>query len=326
MEMIDIIPYMCMKKELRNRFISDLKLPIPVVESPYFEFYLDLYEEEWGSRTDFTRLTKACEKNPRFLEDYYSVRDKMIQHIKSHPGFESLNTGIIPGAPKFQEARTGSIYNMGFSGGKYLSLDLRKANFQALRYWDPTMFPESPTVDGAWGDWVNSMCGENEDLSWYMKKSKYLRQVIFGNCNPKRQIKLERWMIGEGAWKFLELAGIPEDSVVFASTDEVIVRDPGIPLDLKALEEIVMKETRIELKAELFTLESVAYLTGTGETLRVFKKIYPGGRIEYKGVNRNYFAQVYMDQKGINPDPEDKDLVFYQDKDLVKYIKRICRS
>lgn len=320
-------------REIRERFIKDLKLSIPVIESPYFEFYLDLYEKDWNAKSDYNRLIGAISKNQHFLADFYKVRDKMIQYIKSQESFNKFNTCDIHslyGNPKFANIRSNAIYNEEFAGGIYISLDLKKANIQSLRYWDPDMFikDDSLWIDEVWEKWVEYLCEEDIDLAWYIKKSKYIRQVVFGNCNPKRQITLERWMVGEGANEFIKMANISEDKVIYASTDEVILKvDKLIDKDeLQGISDLVFKEVGVELRAQSFKLESISYLNGAGETIRLYKKLYSDGTVDYKGVSKHYFPQIYMDQNGIDPDPQERDLVFYQEKDLAKFLKRLCRS
>lgn len=321
------------EKEIRRRFVDDSNLPIPVLESPYFEFFLDLYEKEFKAKTDYEKLIKAIEENPNFFNEYYKVRESMIQYIKSRDSFEKFNTCDIHGLygnPKFPNVRAKMIYTEQFAGGTFISLDLKKANIQALRYWDPDMFikDDSLWIDEVWEKWVESMCGGNKNLEWYIKKSKYIRQVIFGNCNPSRQIKLERWMVGEGAAEFMKICEIPEENVIFASSDEVVLLVDKLEKkeELEGIARLVFKETGIELRASSFKLESIPYLNGAGETVRLYKKLYSDNTVDYKGVCKNYFAQIYEDQNGIDPDSNDMDLVFYQEKDLAKFLNRLCRS
>jgi hypothetical protein len=53
----------------------------------------------------------------------------------------------------------------------------------------------------------------------YFINSKYLRQVIFGNLNPKRQQALQRMVIGELT------DALPEEDIVAWTSDEVVVYD-----------------------------------------------------------------------------------------------------
>lgn len=315
-------------RDVRKRFVDDSKLPIPVLEDPYFEFYLNLYEKEWKAKTDYERLVSIIEKKPEFFNRFYEIREAMIQWIKSKESFNRFNTCDIHalyGNPEFPNINSKSIYHEGNTDGYFVSLDLKKANLQALKYWDPDMF-KGNTIDEAWSWWVKELCGGDEDLEWYIKKSKYIRQVVFGNCNPSRQIKLERWMVGNAAKEFITLFGLPEENVIFASSDEVVIKVDSYKEGLQEIADKVFDSTKVELRAQSFKLESVAYKNSTGSTVRLYKKIYSDGSIDFKDVPRHYFAQIYEDQNGINPDSEGKDMVFYQEKDIAKFVSRLCRS
>lgn len=71
----------------------------------------------------------------------------------------------------------------------YLSIDMNSANFQALKRYD--------------APFRNELCSSyNELLDKFsmpevFKHSKSLRQFIFGNLNPKKQVKVQRMIIQE---------------------------------------------------------------------------------------------------------------------------------
>ena len=44
--------------DLRGRFVKDYNLPIQVLVSPYFEYFLDLYQEDYGSKSKWDKLQK----------------------------------------------------------------------------------------------------------------------------------------------------------------------------------------------------------------------------------------------------------------------------
>ena len=50
----------------------------------------------------------------------------------------------------------------------------------------------------------------------YFKKSKYLRQVIFGNMLPKKQQRLQKWVIDQVISVLHHDIGIPLNSFVSA--------------------------------------------------------------------------------------------------------------
>jgi len=54
----------------------------------------------------------------------------------------------------------------------------------------------------------------------YLRNSKYIRQVIFGNVNPKRQVTYERYLMGLILQDVLNV--VPKESVVYVSADELV--------------------------------------------------------------------------------------------------------
>lgn len=300
---------------MRKRFVSDFKLPIPVTEDPYWDFYLDLYEEPMKSRTNWKRLNKYDPS--KFLAEYYEVRERMIRFIQDSRGYKEFQEAPLENLKYPKE----DIYNEGRVGKCYLGIDLEKANFQVLRkYIQFTEEKINPTAD--WERWVEDMV-ESKDptLTWYIKQSKYIRQVVFGNCNPGRQINLERSMIYGVTKCFrddnLELIQLGNDEACFEIINpEKFVMEEG-------LKERILEQTGIYVGATKFKLTSKAFLTPGGHTIRAYCKEVDNGEKIWKGISGHYYAQIYELLNGIEPDKEGRDLVFYNEKELAKFIGRL---
>ncbi len=129
-------------------------------------------------------------------------------------------------------------------------------------------------------DTYEDMIGQVTDYD-YFKKSKYLRQVIFGNLMPKRQQKIQKYVISEYIELFNEKFDItdikasPPDEFVFEYVDGMNFDD--IEID---------KFCKYPFTIEKFTLQCV-------ENRPFFVKEYDNGKIEFKGVPSYLFMQVY---------------------------------
>ena len=82
------------------------------------------------------------------------------------------------------------IFKSSNDGRVFISIDMRKANFSSLKYYgnciEKSMFRDTST----WEDFI-SLFTENK----HIVNSKYIRQVILGNCNPKRHITYEKYIM-----------------------------------------------------------------------------------------------------------------------------------
>jgi hypothetical protein len=97
-------------------------------------------------------------------------------------------------------------------GVKYLSIDIKMANWESLKKYDPSFVNE---LGDTYSDLLNKF-----DVPEVFHRSKQLRQYIFGNLNPKRQIKAQRVMIEDlmnGLSRYnLKVECIKTDEVIYS--------------------------------------------------------------------------------------------------------------
>ena len=82
-------------KQLRARFVSDMNIPIQVLQSPYFEDRLELLEEEYGAKTSYDELMSLIYerfegKPTNFLEYYHQVRDDIITKVTNSEAYKEF--------------------------------------------------------------------------------------------------------------------------------------------------------------------------------------------------------------------------------------------
>ena len=280
-------------KDLAKRFVSDYKLPISRISEDSFYYYLELYENEFNTLTKWDNLLKLIKNNfnsdaKLFLDEYYKKRDEIITFVENSVSYQLFNTMDMVAfsfKPKINVPK-GNVYIENNIGKRFLSIDIKKANFQALKYVDTNIVLNADTYE----DFIHKFT----DLD-YIADSKYTRQVIFGKLNPKRHITVEKYLIN----KIVELYSnnFNIGKIVNISNDEVIIElQKEYYINLKNLQEKIKRYVKINVTCEIFTLYGIS-LTGNDDKKRdmmYLKKIEsPYTKEKYVCVPVNYYAIVY---------------------------------
>ena len=218
--MDNVLKFMFYNRELAKRFISDYKLPIPLINETYFFYHLNLYEEDYGALTKYEALLDLidCKYDGdfnKFLDDFYEVRENIITTVSNSEAFKKFNTmDMNPYAIKDKPNITSNnIYNQENVGKFFVSIDFKKANFQTLKNVDKNI------VLGA--DTYEDFVGKFTDLD-YFKESKYCREVVFGKMNPKRHITIEKYFIVQLYKRIIEEFPKLDGKCVSLANDEII--------------------------------------------------------------------------------------------------------
>lgn len=238
---------------LRRRFVKDYNLPINIVDSPYFEYYMRTYD--WFPKEEYENLVKDIDERfdgniNAWLEEYAEIRDKIITFVENSNSYKEFNSCdmkqfAIP--DDLKNIPDLNIYNQSSVGKTYLSIDLKKANFQALSHYNSNIVLKAESYEDFIGMWCDSE---------YFKKSKYTRQVIFGKLNPKRTITYEKWLMSQIKEKFESEFGTRNLKLVAFKSDEIIYEVLG-ENDIENHEddvEVVMSDNGYNVRVEIFTV------------------------------------------------------------------------
>jgi len=280
---------------IKRRFIKDFSLPITIVEDEYFFYYLKVYEETLKSLTlwkEFNVYLEQFDSEESFFKHCYSFQNRKIKEVKDNEKFELF----LNYKPKEKDVRTfneyvrkKNIFRREFLDVDYISIDLKKANYQTFIYsgMDLPCFNDFMEQD------------------WYFTSSKYSRQVIFGQLEPKKQSSIQKEIIGRILGLLINSGNV--DNIVSVNNDEIILKD----LTLDYIDNIF--DFYIKRTIEKFKLISLQDHKGTDYFIKELDS-----NIEIKGVNKNRFIQVHKKYFNIPLDLE-KDLVFYYEKDIVQF-------
>jgi hypothetical protein len=216
-------------------FVKLFDLNVPVIE------HLDYYIEQMSKTQkykDIKHFLSLHEESEMEIDDAYEFRknksEEIIEFIKNTNAYNELcyDKNLI------DYPTTKSIEYV--EDTKYLSIDLRSANWVALKNYDPIHINELGT------DYIDFLGKFN--LPKVFVHSKYLRQFIFGNVNPKRLIKVQRNLIQEMVRKYqndLQVEGVRNDEVIFSFKEFSDIKDIYNGID------------HVKYKTKIFTVNRV---------------------------------------------------------------------
>ena len=314
-------------KQLRGRFVSDYNLPCSLVISPYFEDRLELMERDYSAKTKYdnllTLIKERFDNNPnKFLEEYHKVRDNIITTVlnsEAYKDFISNDKYLVDNFKPICPSK--NLYTNEQDGGLFLSFDMKKANFQTLRYANPAIVFDCNTYE----DFI----GKFTDLD-YVKESKYTRQVIFGKLNPKRTMALEQSITNEfaseliaSAMRFCGICIIERFTPFSLKTDEIIFKFDGSEEEFEKLKfEPTFEYDGITYKVSKFKLHARQFKLATSSSiLTVYEKedyLNERRRI-LKAVPATYYPQVDKLLRGEKINAQ-SDLIFYYEHELCQFI------
>lgn len=305
-------------KKFFQRFCKDYNLPINVFEDSIFHYYMDLYKDffpksEYESAVDLIE-TKFGGNVDLWLDYCAHVRDTAINTIlesESYKKFISMDLSEY----KINGFKERSAYTEETDGKRFISIDLKKANFQALRWMDVI-------DDYSYDHFIRQMGGDD-----YIAGSKYLRQVIFGKCNPSRQVTIEKHLMSliEDAIKNkmsnhgFKLYSFNSDELVYEEDF-----DRSNILDIRKLVDdvkmMIEKYLNIEVSVEYFSVERIPVVNHSGNKVDAYvKRNLITGEIKYKKISTTFFPQIYKLIKGM--EIEELDRVFFFENQLATFNK-----
>lgn len=251
-------------RKLKERFCKDHNIPIRIFEEPYFSERLQLFAKlKPAIIADYEEFNEELNKyaNPQeYFEEYKKIQDKAIDFIKSTPEFQNFNETDMNFFAKQipQNLPAKNIYHASNSGKTFISIDMKHANFNALKQYCKAVFHNNGIFGGA-ETWENFI--EKFTDSKHIAKSKYIRQIILGNCNPKRQQSYEKYLMSclyETIQEQFSEA-FYKDRLVFFSNDEIVFDVTGAePQELIShrLENLV-GSLEVPFKVQLFELQKI---------------------------------------------------------------------
>lgn len=311
-----------MKNETYERVIKDYKFPIQLIPK-YYEYYFDLYEDLFHTKTTLETFMRECEKSGMDEIEYakyiLDTKDKIICAIEESEAYKKFNAQDNPdffvpkGIPKYSErtsffdfTRKTDVYLKENEGKAFISVDLEKANFQMCKKYDSNLVLGAESYDEFIRQFIDSD---------YLIGSKYIRQIIFGNLAPKRQNLMEKYYTGK-ILSFLTENGFFNAEDIRIYTHDEIVFDSKRFLSEKETQRVydaIYSEFGLKTHVESYQIKEICN--------NFFVKEMSDGTITFKGVPSHFFAQVY--KKYLNKEIEKRDLAFLFEKQLCYFDEKL---
>ena len=276
-------------EKLRKRFCKDCGYNINIYNDEYFFKRLSQFDGAEKKYDDFIEMILKYGNANDFLDYYSSVQQKAIESIKSTDKYNEFNT-MDMNKYRINNSMSGKVIYHGDNVGKtLLSIDMKKANFSALSNFSKEIFNNKDS----WEDFLKQFTNEE-----YIINSKYIRQVIMGGCNSKRQETYEKYLMNN-IWNDIKDL-FDEDALISFNKDELvldiknindfykiedklneILSNSGLNFDLELfkLGGIFDEKNKIVGYYKEFTDKSVEFKTIDPFMLQIARKRYSGQKI-----------------------------------------------
>ena len=300
---------MVMTDRLKERFVRDCKIPIKMYKEPYFTERLELLDKYYGTLAKWQEFCAEVDKYPN-EEEYFAVynatKEAAMNFIKSREGWDAFNNlDMNQFAAKNKNFPSKDVFKPTNIGGAFVSIDIKKANFSVLNAYDPAIFGFVNT----WEEFIHKFTDSD-----YITSSKYIREVIMGNCNPSRVITYEKYVTDGILTKLLD-AGIDPMFIAFFSNDEIIVdvTSLDLPTIMNTITNVV-KNAEVPLRVEYYRLIAVK----KNNKIIGYIRQMADGTYDFKCFNNQDLILVLRTLNGESI--KDSDLTFENEGFLAKYI------
>lgn len=303
-------------KQFRSKFVKDYQLPIQVIKSPYFEANLKLLEDDCKANTKYLDLLETVRDKfdgnmQKFLEYRHSVEDQILGYILNSEAYKAFNgdKSTIPSETPI--VGSPELYTKEQCGCFFVSYDMIKANFQALRYVNPAIVKDCETYE--------QFIEKFTDIE-YFKHAKQLRQVLFGKLNGKRTSSIEKYISNLFAKEFSQRLGVYGFAPYSIKTDEIIFKFNGSEKQFETMKVSNEEFNGFRFRVNKFKLVSKDFKRGNSDknlTAYIKEDYLNGGRRTLHCVPDTYYPQVYKLLNGWEITPSD--LKFYYDHELCTF-------
>lgn len=274
--------------KLRQRFCKDCDIPVNIFDEPYFSDRLKLFDFLYDSVSKWDLFKSELAKYDSAMDyftDYSRIKDEAIETVRSTEGFQLFTAyGINDFSTKNKGLPVSKIYNPENNGRVFLSIDMKKANFSALREYRDDIFGGSDT----WEEFISRFTDNKHIIN-----SKYIRQVIMGNLNPKRQTAYEKVLMDKLLTDILHAKAIGKENVAAFLADEIIFD----VTDLENRREVIADIYKISgqvpyMNTEAFSLYKIYGYGVDGYIKNVYSTDNAGRSIKVKCVDKDMMTFV----------------------------------
>jgi hypothetical protein len=277
---IHLTMYDLCKKSVKT-FLSNTSLSLPL-NSPFDPYYLDLLRE-YMDVEEVTRyidgiLKVGCEKT--FSNKFYSIQRAIVDSIKSQSNYRLWRDSEIEKIPlKYRSRptfdgstpnytntkRNSDIYNTNNNGVRFLSIDLKSANFQALKIWGLTDtldvlhmsegdIPISNDVNTTWDSFIRKFT----DIEYYIKCKRFRMKVLsHAYLFPGKQTRVWENTMIEILNELIQNDILRQEDFAAFKSDEILFYLPSLETMDNCKRFIAEKFPHLLIRVETFVLEQL---------------------------------------------------------------------
>ncbi|CAF0912296.1 unnamed protein product [Adineta steineri] len=172
-----------------REFRKYTKLPIPIINHQFIDYYIDCLNPYNGGRTMFSQFIKDVESHEtvsRLRSRIEQVLDNIVSHIRDDPSMQTFRDNMFEEEIKFRKSSpyktSGELYKKENQDKLFISVDINKASYNILKYYHPEVFNHLST----WEEFVLSFCGDKP--IHILTSSKAIRVRTLGSVNFEKRI------------------------------------------------------------------------------------------------------------------------------------------
>ncbi len=296
---------------IKQRFVKDFKLPINLIQDPYFDYFIELYNPDFDTYKKLELLQSflnTCKDQEDFFQKGTTVSTAVKEFIQNSKAYELMNNADLNSFPQNKNLTQQNIYIVPNVDKELISIDLEKANFNSFKLFH---FEEETGIK-TYRELINQFTDQE-----YFQQSKMFRQVIFGDLNPARQQRIQKYVIGQLCQKLQENGC----EISSASSDEIIVKNKSSTSEVEQILATAPKELQF-FRVEKFHFSRI------GDDFDFFVKYteQKDGSIkkEFKNSPGHLFPQIY--KQHLKLELNQYDMLFYHDGYLAEFKEPVFKN
>ena len=296
---------------IKQRFVKDFKLPINLIQEPYFDYFIELYNPDFDTYKKLELLQSflnTCKDQEDFFQKGTTVSTAVKEFIQNSKAYELMNNADLNSFPQNKNLTQQNIYIVPNVDKELISIDLEKANFNSFKLFN---FEEETGIK-TYRELISKFTDQE-----YFQQSKMFRQVIFGDLNPARQQRIQKYVIGQLCQKLQENGC----EISSASSDEIIVKNKS---SIKEIEQIL---STVPKELQFFRVEKF-HFSRIGDDFDFFVKYteQKDGSIkkEFKNSPGHLFPQIY--KQHLKLELNQYDMLFYHDGYLAEFKEPVFKN
>jgi hypothetical protein len=307
---------MNISNSVKKRFTKDQNIPITILDEPYFSYYVDLFNctKKWNS---FVQCLNSFSNEGNFFKTSDEIINRAIEYIKGKDSYKAFCDLRIPNY-RLDEQYSSDIYKDKYDNKYFISFDIRNANYQTFAHYDEHFFGKGTE----YAAWIMNFVPDNIEQGYeHFTTSKQIRQIIFGNTNPKNQNNYQKNILIP---LLLEALSEYKHKLVAVSSDEIVFEYDKM-LESEHLE--LLKDVNLDVKMECFKLYKVPTVNNEKIFIKMVLDFDLVTDYKIKCCPSYFYPQVMKKIKqmktGVIDPINDLDLSFYFESQICRFTNPI---